>query len=72
MGRPAAALTASSRYHLPAIKKHHRAEEDVARSYGLHGNCFITKPVEFDRFVEVIRSVGDFWFSIVTLPEHAQ
>ncbi len=49
-----------------------QAEEDVARSYGLHGNCFITKPVEFDRFVEVIRSVGDFWFSIVTLPEHAQ
>ena len=49
-----------------------KAEEDVLRSYGLHANCFITKPVEFGRFVEVIRSVGDFWFSIVTLPGAAR
>ncbi|MFN7950218.1 MAG: response regulator [bacterium] len=49
-----------------------KAEEDVLTSYGLHANCFITKPVEFGRFVEVIRSVGDFWFSIVTLPGAAR
>ena len=49
-----------------------RAEEDVLRSYGLHANCYITKPIEFERFVEVIRTVGDFWFSIVTLPRDAR
>lgn len=49
-----------------------KAEEDVLRSYGLHANCFITKPIEFERFVEVVRSVGDFWFSIVTLPRESR
>lgn len=49
-----------------------KAEEDVLRSYGLHANCFITKPIEFERFVEVVRSIGDFWFSIVTLPREAR
>jgi len=48
-----------------------KAEEDVLRSYGLHANCFITKPIEFERFVEVVRSIGDFWFTIVTLPREA-
>jgi CheY-like chemotaxis protein len=45
-----------------------KAEEDVLKSYNLHANCFITKPVEFDAFVEVVRSIRKFWFSIVTLP----
>jgi CheY-like chemotaxis protein len=48
-----------------------KAEEDVLRSYGLHANCYITKPVEFHKFAEVVRSIRDFWFSIVTLPPHA-
>jgi CheY-like chemotaxis protein len=45
-----------------------KSEEDVARSYGLHANCYITKPVDFDRFVEVVRSINEFWFGVVTLP----
>ncbi len=45
-----------------------KAEEDVLKSYNLHANCFITKPVEFDTFVEVVHSIREFWFSIVTLP----
>jgi CheY-like chemotaxis protein len=45
-----------------------KSEEDVARSYGLHANCYITKPVDFSKFVEVVRSINDFWLGIVTLP----
>ncbi|MEX3955048.1 response regulator [Trinickia sp. EG282A] len=45
-----------------------KAEEDVLRSYGLHANCYITKPVDFEKFTEVVRSISDFWFSVVTLP----
>lgn len=43
-------------------------EEDILRSYDLHANCYITKPLDLDQFVKVVRSVEDFWFSIVTLP----
>lgn len=45
-----------------------RSEEDVARTYGLHANCYITKPVDFAMFVEVVRSINDFWLRVVTLP----
>jgi chemotaxis family two-component system response regulator Rcp1 len=45
-----------------------KAEEDVCRSYDLHANCYVTKPVDFDRFATVIRSVEEFWISIVRLP----
>ncbi|WP_321932193.1 response regulator [Paraburkholderia guartelaensis] len=45
-----------------------KSEEDVAKTYGLHANCYITKPVDFAKFVEVVRSVKDFWFGVVTLP----
>lgn len=44
------------------------AERDILKSYDLHANCFITKPVDFDRFIEVVHSIKDFWFSIVRLP----
>jgi len=44
------------------------AEEDVLRSYGLHANAYVTKPVDFDRFVEVIRQIDDFFISVVRLP----
>jgi two-component system, chemotaxis family, response regulator Rcp1 len=43
-------------------------EEDVAKSYQLHANSFITKPVSFDQFLKVMRSIEDFWFEIVRLP----
>lgn len=45
-----------------------KSEEDVARTYGLHANCYITKPVDFSKFAEVVRSINDFWFGVVTLP----
>lgn len=46
-----------------------KAEEDVLRSYVLHANCFITKPVEFAAFDGVVHSIREFWFSIATLPK---
>ncbi len=45
-----------------------KAEEDVVRSYGLHANCYITKPVDFSKFTDVVRSINDFWLGVVTLP----
>ncbi len=45
-----------------------KAEQDVIRAYDLHANCYITKPVDLDKFIEVVRSIEDFWFSVVTLP----
>ena len=44
------------------------AEEDILRSYDLHANAFVTKPVDFDRFVDVVRQVDDFFFTVVRLP----
>ena len=43
-------------------------EEDVLRSYNLGANSFITKPVTFDGLVEVVKSLGKYWFEIVELP----
>lgn len=45
-----------------------KAEEDILKSYNLHANCFITKPVEFDKFIEVVKSIKNFWLTIVKLP----
>ena len=44
------------------------AEEDILRTYDLHANCYITKPVDFDQFVAVVRSIEDFWLTMVKLP----
>ncbi len=44
------------------------AEEDILKAYNLHANCYITKPVDFDKFVQIIQSIEDFWFTIVQLP----
>jgi CheY-like chemotaxis protein len=44
------------------------AETDIKLAYGQHANCYITKPVDFEAFAEVVRSIRSFWFSIVTLP----
>ncbi|MFI5593580.1 response regulator [Amycolatopsis sp. NPDC051758] len=44
------------------------AEEDIARSYDLHANAYVTKPVDFDRFVEVVRQIDNFFVSVVKLP----
>jgi two-component system, chemotaxis family, response regulator Rcp1 len=44
------------------------AEEDLLKAYGLHANCYVTKPVDFEQFVQVIQRLEEFWFSIVKLP----
>ncbi len=44
------------------------AEEDVLKSYNLHANCYVVKPVEFNSFVKAVQSIQQFWFSVVTLP----
>lgn len=54
---PVVVLTTSSR------------EEDIFRTYNLHANCYITKPVDFNRFMEVVKSIENFWLTVVTLPE---
>jgi CheY-like chemotaxis protein len=45
-----------------------KAEEDVIKTYELHANCFITKPVDLEQFIKVVKSIENFWFSIVKLP----
>ncbi len=47
-----------------------RAEQDVLRAYELHANCYVTKPVGFEQFLEVVRSIEDFWLVLVSLPPH--
>ena len=44
------------------------AEQDIIKSYNLHANCYITKPVNLDQFIKVVRSIEDFWLTIVMLP----
>jgi two-component system, chemotaxis family, response regulator Rcp1 len=47
------------------------SEVDILRSYRLHANCYITKPVGLDGFLEVVRSIDSFWLSVVKLPHEA-
>jgi two-component system, chemotaxis family, response regulator Rcp1 len=48
------------------------SEADILRSYRLHANCYITKPVGLDGFLEVIKSIDSFWLSVVQLPREAR
>lgn len=45
-----------------------KAEQDIYRAYNLNANCYVTKPVDLDEFMNVVRSIEDFWLTIVTLP----
>jgi two-component system, chemotaxis family, response regulator Rcp1 len=45
-----------------------QAEKDIAQSYELHANCYITKPVDLDQFMQVIKAVESFWLTVVRLP----
>jgi len=45
-----------------------RSEEDVVKSYNLHANCYISKPVDLNQFIKVVTSIEDFWLSVVRLP----
>jgi two-component system, chemotaxis family, response regulator Rcp1 len=49
-----------------------KAEEDILKTYNLHANCYITKPVDLDQFCAVVKSLEDFWLAIVKLPNHKQ
>jgi chemotaxis family two-component system response regulator Rcp1 len=46
------------------------AEEDILKIYDLHANCYITKPVDLEQFMGVVKSIEDFWVSVVKLPSH--
>ena len=45
-----------------------KAGEDILKTYDLHANCYITKPVDWDQFITVVKSINDFWLAIVKLP----
>jgi CheY-like chemotaxis protein len=45
-----------------------KAEEDVLRSYNLHANCYVTKPVDLEKFIVVVKSIDVFWLTVATLP----
>jgi CheY-like chemotaxis protein len=45
-----------------------KAEEDILKTYNLHANCYVTKPLDLDQFMKVVRSIEDFWLTIVKLP----
>jgi chemotaxis family two-component system response regulator Rcp1 len=45
-----------------------KAEEDIVKSYNLYANCYVTKPVDLEQFVKVVKSIDHFWLTIVTLP----
>ena len=48
------------------------SEADILRSYQLHANCYITKPVDLDGFLKVVKSIDNFWLSVVKLPREAR
>lgn len=55
--------------HIPVvILTTSKADEDIIKSYNLHANCYITKPIVLDQFIKVVQSIEDFWLSIVALP----
>jgi chemotaxis family two-component system response regulator Rcp1 len=45
-----------------------KAEEDILKTYDLNANCYITKPINLDQFIKVVKSIEEFWLTIVTLP----
>jgi two-component system, chemotaxis family, response regulator Rcp1 len=48
-----------------------KAEADILKSYNLHANCYISKPIDLEKFIRVVLSIEDFWLSIVTLPKQS-
>lgn len=55
--------------HIPVVVlTTSQAEEDILKTYNLHANCYITKPLDFGQFIKVIRSIEDFWLTVVKLP----
>ena len=61
--------TDESLMHIPVVVlTTSQAEEDILRSYRLHANCYVTKPVDLDQFFAAINSIEDFWLNLVQLP----
>jgi chemotaxis family two-component system response regulator Rcp1 len=61
--------TSSNLKHIPVvILTTSKAEQDILRSYNLHANCYITKPVDLEQFIIVVKCIEEFWFTIVKLP----
>ena len=55
--------------HIPVVVlTTSEAEEDVLKSYELHANCYVTKPVDLEKFIHVVQSIDRFWLTVVTLP----
>ena len=55
--------------HIPVVVlTSSQAEEDIVRAYDLHANCYVSKPVDLDQFMHVVKSIEDFWFGVVKLP----
>jgi chemotaxis family two-component system response regulator Rcp1 len=46
-----------------------KSEADILKTYNLHANCYITKPIDLDQFIKVVKSIEDFWLTIVKLPD---
>ena len=46
------------------------SEQDIFKSYNLHANCYITKPIEVTHFIKVVQAIEEFWFTIVELPRN--
>jgi two-component system, chemotaxis family, response regulator Rcp1 len=46
-----------------------RAESDILKTYNLHANCYVVKPVDLDQFISVVKSIDNFWLAAVTLPK---
>ena len=61
--------TDSELKHIPVVVlTTSKAEEDVLKSYALHANCYVTKPVDLEKFIQVVQSIDRFWLTVVTLP----
>ena len=59
--------------HIPVvILTTSKSEDDITKAYGCHADCYISKPVDFDEFTEVVQTIQDFWLSRVTLPLDAK
>ncbi len=55
--------------HIPVVVlTSSAAERDIARTYALHANCYVTKPIDLEQFIEVVRSIHHFWLTVVRLP----
>ena len=55
--------------HIPVvILTSSQEEEDIVKTYNLHANCYITKPIDLEQFIMVVKSISDFWLTIVKLP----